>query len=83
MLVHMLYFTAMMPLNPCWIALPSLNIEGRCLILQQLDKPCFADAHGKSAPFWVNMEEGWIEEGNGGELKEGENKRRGYGQDVK
>lgn len=42
------------------------------LDLTATNKPCFADAHGKPAPFWVNMEEGWIEEENGSELVGGE-----------
>lgn len=51
-----------------WLALGNLCLmlalfvqpeyRGRCLALTQLDRSCFPNAHGRPAPFWVNIENG-------------------------
>ena len=58
------------PLPHTW--LPSASIvQGRSLVLPQLDLPCFVDTHGRLALFRREVKEEWMEAGyNGGKVGE-------------
>lgn len=55
--------------------------RGKCLVLGQLDRPCFADSQERPAPLSVNMEECWV--GGGRKWEERREGRGGCGRVIK